>query len=694
MSKLSKLLLLGGCLLISAASFAYYGTEANIESAKGFLNVGAAVNAETRLLSALKENPFDIEGWMLLGDFYSQYGRLDEALDAYDRAVALSAGDVSQVIKRLKVLIRLNRVSEAETGALEVVALHPENVEALHILGWIALRRASEGAVRLAGTVPNPEFLEEAERRFEEAIRINPLNAEAYIGRGVVAGLQGRPLDSISLLDRSIAIDSGYYWGWHLLGDQLRALGRDSDAESAYRRAQLLAEDRPYSLIELASLARQENQDLTAAGYMALVGARGAYNRGMDFVVSGNYAEAEKGFMEALLVDPEDEAALDQLEEVRIQLYPAADTRRVELAVRRITAGEKAEAVNDSLLSFKNYRRAIRLAPQLSEARLQMAKFFDRQGAYTLAVTQLQRVEELTRSQNERLVASDMMEVITRKALSEMERVHSVRFGDIWDEPTSVLGELIGNPETLEARIRWGVNPIPRPRVRIAILPFEESGKPVHLRIGNLAADWLRSTLLLLPGFELVSIEEINAAVKARIAQSPGEIDPGILGGDLRADIVVRGKILEVSNRVDLSVEAIKVPAGPAVWSQNFSFSGADAMGRATLAIARTMAQVIPLKGTVIRRQGQDRMTINLGRVHGISVGDTVTILRSADELFVAGLDWPGVRESVIGSARVVSLTERYGEIEPVAGAQVNIRAGDVVRRKDSRPPSAVRPGS
>lgn len=668
-------------LLIAAGSFAYYGTEEGLETAKGLLGINAAVDAEERILSVLEANPYDIEAWTLLGNFYFEAARLEEALEAYERALDLSAGDVAIAVRHAGALIRLGRADEAESRALEIRKKYPENVDALHILGWIAIKRAGEGSSGLEGTFPNPERLSDAEIHFQEAIRIDPADAEGWLGRAVIARMRGKHVDAIPLLERSIAIDSAQYWAWHLLGNELAALGRDDEAARAYHEAQALASGRPYSLLELAAIARQNSLDSTAAGYLARVGPAAAYNRGIDLMNARNLAEAERAFMEALLVNPEDGLALDRLEQVRIDLYPASDTRRVELAGRRVAAGARAEAVNNSLLAFRSYRRAIRLAPQLSEARLEMAKFLDREGAYAAAVTELQRVEELTRSQNERLIANDLLEVITRKALSEMESVHNIDFGAVWEQPTSALGELIGNPETLEARVRWGVNPIPRPRVRIAILPFEEAARPIHNGIGRLGAVSLATTLLLLPGFDLVPQDEIDRAAAIRMARTPGDVDPGILGRDLGADIVVRGRILERDERIDLTIEAIRVPAGPVVWSANYVFEGPDVFDQAVLEIARGISAAIPLEGMVIRREGQRRITVNLGRVHGMSVGDTLTILRRSNEFFVEGLDWPGRREEPVMTARVVGLTERYAEIEPIGETIGAVRAGDVVRR-------------
>lgn len=684
MPNLRKLLPPVALFALSAGALAYYGQSSSLWAATGLIETGATVRAESILLDALRKNPYDIEVWDRLGDFYRNNDRLPEALTAYERAERLSAGEPEHVIKRLAVLLRLGKESDAETGALEVLKVHPENADAFRFLGWMALKKARDGALDIDGLDPDRELLAESDRRFQEVLRIRPADAEALVGRAMIARLETRDVDAVELLQRAVALDTGLYWGWQTLGDAFKALGRNDDALAAYARAQELAQGRPYSLMEMAAIARAGEKNQEAADLTARIGAEGAYNRGVDLWAAGNLPAAENAFLEALAYDPEDDLALDRLEQIRVMLYPADDTRRLELAARRLAQGEKAEAVKNSLLAYKTYKTAIRLAPQLSDARLQMARFLNREGSYTSAVTELQRVEELTRSQNERLVASDLMEVITRKALSEMESVHHVQFGEIWDQPTSVLGNLIGNPETLEARIRWGVTPVAKPHLRLAILPFVEAATPVHMRIGRLATEWLDATLGLLPGFELIPDEAVRAAVAARMAERADQIDPGQLGSDLKADVIVEGRILEEREDISIEVKAVRVPGGPVLWTQLYSLKGPESLNRAVLEIARNLAKEVPLQGSVIRRQGGRTVTVNLGRVHGMSEGDTVVVVRSAKNIFVPGLDWPGRSEEIVATARVAGMTERYCEIMPVEGGD-RIRAGDTVKR---RPPS------
>lgn len=670
--------------LTAAGALGYYGRQPALDASHSLRLAGASFGAEARLHQVLEENPADLEAWMALGEIYQGQRRLEEAFAAYETAVGLAPGEPAPLLRSALVQIRLGAVREAETRVLALVATRPVDSEAIKILGWIALKNALDRSTRIDGPSPDADRLAAADRQFARALRISPQDAEAFLGRALVARLLGHDVQALGLIDQAIARDSSLYWPWQVRGELLAALGRDSDARAALLEARARDGGRPYTLMELAALARDHQDPVAAADFMAGVGEGGAYNRGIDLLTAARLAEAEGAFLSALLVDPEDDLALDRLERVRMALYPADDTRRIELADRRMVKAARAEDVNNSLLAYFNYRRAVALAPQVSEARLRMARFFDRQGAYADAVIQLRRVEELTRSQTERLVASDLLEVITRKALTEMESTHVVRFGSLWEQPTGVLGDLVGNPEVLEERIRWSVTPVPRPRLRVVILPFTEAARPFHAGVGDLASEWLARTLGLLPGFELVSGADVEAALERRGAGSPGAIDPGVLGRDLGADLVVRGRILEAREDLALRVESLLVPSGPIVWRQEYVIRGSESLTRAVLEAARSLASQAPLSGSVVRRRERDILTVNLGRIHGVRVGDTLVINRPQLELLTPGLDWPGHRMEHVATGRVVGLTERYAEVRLAmggAGAGGGVRTGDLVRR-------------
>jgi tetratricopeptide (TPR) repeat protein/TolB-like protein len=678
MPKVHSILLAGSLGILSIAATAYYGANARIERADSLRSIEAAVEAEGAYLAAVERNPYDADAWIALARFYTAANRLDEAQAAYDRAASILPEDAGIILERSENRIRLNLFDEAEADLAALREREPYHARALVLSGWLHLRAVDTATGETLR--PRDARLHLAERFFGDVLRIDAGAAEAYVGLAAAARFKDRPDEATRLLERAVALDSNLYWGWQTLGEVLAETGRGAAARAAFERAAALAQGRPYSLMELAILSRASGRPAEAASYLERVGPSGAYDRGVDLMRAGRSVEAEAAFLEALLADPEDDIALERLETVRIINHPADSEARNELARRRLARGAAAERVRHSLQAYANYRKAILLAPQLSEARLMMARFLDREGAYTASVRELQRVEELTRSQNERLVGTDLMEVVTRKALTEMEEVHAVSFEELSDQPTSELGRLIGNPELIEAKMRWSVNPVPKPRVRIAILPFIETARPQHQRIGELTAERLLFNLGLLPGYELVPLEEVRAVMEKRMVGAPDQADPGRLAAALGAEIVVQGEILERAENLRVEIRIIKAPAGPVIWRQTLTAHGAAAFDRALMEMTRLIATKTSVKGEVIRRPGPFALTINLGRIHGLATGDTIVVTRPRRQMLVSGLDWPGERHEEIARGRILRMTERYSEAEIIT-PEARLRAGDLVSR-------------
>lgn len=665
--------------LMSIAAVAYYGGEPEATAGRSLYEVGHAVGAEASLKKALQKNPYDVDAWTSLGKYLEEGGRLEEALSAYEKASGLDP-ESDRLVQVARVQLRLGEVDTAALILEENLRGRPFNLESLKLLGWIYMKKSTRSARSISGFSPQQKMISKADEHFQMALHVSPSDPEALLGRALASEWTNHKENALGFLNEALAIDTTSYWGWQIKGNVLKGLGRERDAREAYEMAEKYSKGRPYTLVELAELARRDRSFIQAADYSKGIGNVGAFSEGIDLMAAQDFVPADTAFLEALSTDPEDELALDRLEEVRIKIYTADDPRRIELANRRLMQAEKAEGVRNNLLAYLNYIKAVRLAPQFSEARLKLARFYEKIGSFGLAAMELARVDELTRSQKERVIAADLMEVITRKSLTEMEKIHEVEFRELWEKPTSELGRLIGDPETLEARIRWGVNPVARPRVRIAILPLNEVLPPAHITVGKIASGYLSTALGLFPGFELVPQKEILDLLE-KYENDPANIDIGKVSRELDADMLITGKIFEDRENVSLNITAIKAPSGPVVSTYRIATSGPRSLTRAVLEISRNIANVLPLEGKVIRRKEGSTLTINLGRLQGLNIGDTISIIRKTRELVVPGLDWLQQREEITSVGKVVGLTEQYSEVEPVWGSDT-IRAGDLVRRQ------------
>ena len=120
--------------------------------ASGAVDEAQFIAAVEQLAERLKGQPDDVEGWAMLARSYGMLGRLDDALPAYQKAVALNGQDA-----RLRAdyadtrALKNDRNLEGEPLALveRALKIEPTNLKALSLAGAAAFNRKDyAGAVR------------------------------------------------------------------------------------------------------------------------------------------------------------------------------------------------------------------------------------------------------------------------------------------------------------------------------------------------------------------------------------------------------------------------------------------------------------------------------------------------------------------------------------------------------------------
>lgn len=89
-------------------------TQGKLDDAVALARQSLAINAQQP------------QAWGLLGRVYAEMGQTDDALKAYDRAVALGA-DAQAGVDRAQILIRLERYADAEADLNRLAEQYPEN---------------------------------------------------------------------------------------------------------------------------------------------------------------------------------------------------------------------------------------------------------------------------------------------------------------------------------------------------------------------------------------------------------------------------------------------------------------------------------------------------------------------------------------------------------------------------------------
>ena len=135
-------------------------------------NSGDAMAAEEAFSAAMKLAPENSRLLMNFGNFRQALGQLDQALDLYDRALALSRGALDTRFNRLLALTALGRIEEALPEADSLLGILPAEPR-LHSTRGVILRAFGR--------------LSEAAEAFDRALALDPRRTTALQGRAQIA---------------------------------------------------------------------------------------------------------------------------------------------------------------------------------------------------------------------------------------------------------------------------------------------------------------------------------------------------------------------------------------------------------------------------------------------------------------------------------------------------------------------------
>jgi protein O-GlcNAc transferase len=154
------------------------------------------------------------------------------------------------------------KLAQAKAAYEQVLLKHPENFDALNLLGVVAAQTknpalAVELFVRAIEINPNSasaylnhgnalkelKRLDEALSSYDKAITLEPDDAEAFYNRGLTLQELKRLDDALSSYDKAIALEPDYTEAFNNRGNALKELNRLNDALSSYNKAIVLKPD-------------------------------------------------------------------------------------------------------------------------------------------------------------------------------------------------------------------------------------------------------------------------------------------------------------------------------------------------------------------------------------------------------------------------------------------------------------------
>jgi tetratricopeptide (TPR) repeat protein len=232
----------------------------SMDSAEGLYDAGAAYlrlgeldRAEQAFDRAIQRDPDMADAYNAKGVIQTRRRNYDEALGLFRRALSLNPGDAGYRINVSLAYYLQGRTDEARRAYDEALEVNRDFAAAFDFLNRqqtapgpaagpaeplqrLAANRAyQEGAAYL-----RLKALDRAEEAFDRALALDPENADALNGKGVVETRRRSYDRAIGLFNRALALQPDNA-GYHVnLAIAYHLSGRKADAMAAYRQAAAL----------------------------------------------------------------------------------------------------------------------------------------------------------------------------------------------------------------------------------------------------------------------------------------------------------------------------------------------------------------------------------------------------------------------------------------------------------------------
>ena len=189
---------------------------------------GRFSDAEKLSVQITQDFPKHQFAWKVLGALLVVTGRMTEAVDVNQTAVALSPQDAEAHNNLGTALQQLGRLDKAEASYQQAIALMPDYAEAHNNLG-ITLQQLGR--------------LDDAEASYKQVISLKPDYIEAHHNLATTLNELGRLDDAEASYQQAIALKPDFAEARYNLGITLQELGRLDDAKASYQQAIALKPD-------------------------------------------------------------------------------------------------------------------------------------------------------------------------------------------------------------------------------------------------------------------------------------------------------------------------------------------------------------------------------------------------------------------------------------------------------------------
>ncbi len=260
--------------------------------------------AFTQSSKLLKEFPNSATLYNIKGAASHGLGRLDQALEAYNNALAIKPDYALAYSNMANALRDQNRLEEAIKAYSRAISIKPDFADAYNNMGI---------ALRYKGT------LEEAVKAHNKAISLKPNYSQAYINMGNALAAQDKLREAIAAYTKAISLNPDNADAHYNIGISLHVQGKSEEAIMAYNKAISLDPDNAEFFNNLGITLHYQDklQDAIAAYTKAISlnpdNADAYYNMGITLNDLGKLDESIMAYNKAILLNLDNDEVWNNL---------------------------------------------------------------------------------------------------------------------------------------------------------------------------------------------------------------------------------------------------------------------------------------------------------------------------------------------------------------------------------------------
>ena len=322
----------------------------------------------------------------ILGASATEIGMIDEAIEAYKKAISIKP-DYADAYNNMGVVLKQKgEYDEAIKLHKKAISLRPDYAEAYNNLG---------------NNFKDLQKFDEALEAYEKAIYINPNYAQAYNNLGSTFRDNGKLPEALNACKKAISIKPDYALAFNNMGHILSDQGKFSEALKAFEKAILIKPDYADVYNNVGNVNKYQG-DLVKAikAYQKAIKIQPDYadaysNMANIFLEQGKLDNAIDAYKKVISLKPIDSLAYNNLGKVltdqgyiskAIEALKKAIMLKPDYAIAYNNLGVALEIKGNFEEAIETFKQAISLKPDYATPYVNIGKIFKDQGNLDKAI--------------------------------------------------------------------------------------------------------------------------------------------------------------------------------------------------------------------------------------------------------------------------------------------------------------------